>query len=60
VAAISDIIQRLERDPRTQELVERPHAIHTKYTATLEDVKGFASAIWTLAVEHQVPQADDS
>jgi len=60
VGSVFDVIQRWERDPHTHELVERPHAHGISYTAVLADVKRFAPAMWSLAVQQRVPQADDS
>lgn len=60
VGTIFDVEPRLERDKKTQDLVERPHAINQAYTAVLGSVKQFAPAFWVLAVHHDVPQAADS
>jgi hypothetical protein len=60
VGTISDIEQRLERDKRTGDLVERPHACQTSYVAVLGSVEQFAPALWALAVRQGVPQAADS
>jgi hypothetical protein len=60
VGTISDIEQRLERDKRTGDLVERPHAGQTGYEAVLGSAKQFGPALWALAVRRGVPQAADS
>ncbi len=60
IGSVFDVSQHWERDPQTQELVERPHAHHISYTAVLGDVKRFAPALWCLAVQRDVPQAHDS
>lgn len=60
VGMVFDVEQRLERDDRTRELVERAHGVNMAYTAVLGTVDGFAPALWALAVTHQVPQATDS
>jgi hypothetical protein len=60
VGTISDIEQRLDRDKRTGDLVERPHASQTRYVAVLGSVDQFAPALWALAVRGGVPQAADS
>jgi hypothetical protein len=60
VGAISDIEQRLARDPTTRELVEQPHAVNMAYSAVLGSAEQFAPALWELAVRSAVPQAADS
>ncbi len=60
VGAVFDVDLRLERDPRTQELVEQAHGVHMDYTAVLGDVNEFAPAMWSLAVKQRVPLAADS
>ena len=60
IGSVFDVAPHWERDPHTQELVERPHAHHISYTAVLADVKRFAPALWSLAVQRDVPQAQDS
>jgi hypothetical protein len=57
VGAVYDVIQRFERDPRTQEWTDLPHALKTSYTAVLGDSPTFAPALWHLAVLHDVPSA---
>jgi hypothetical protein len=60
MGTVFDVAIRLERDPRTNELVQRPHAQQITYTAVLGSVEQFAPAMWTLAVEQDVPSAADS
>lgn len=57
VGAVYDVVQRLERDPQTQEWTHLPHALKTSYTAILGDSTTFAPAVWPLAVLHDVPDA---
>ena len=49
VGTVFDIDLRLERDPETGDLVERPHSSHIAYTAVLGAVDEFAPALWALA-----------
>jgi hypothetical protein len=60
VGTVFDVEQRLERDERTGELVERAHGVNMAYTAVLGAVDQFAPALWAVAVAHQVPTARDS
>jgi hypothetical protein len=60
MGTVFDVDIRLERDSRTNELVDRPHAHHISYTAVLGSVGEFAPAMWTLALEHDVPTAIES
>jgi hypothetical protein len=60
VGVIFDVEQRLEREERTHELVERAHGVNMAYTAVLGAVERFAPALWAVAVAHHVPQAADS
>lgn len=60
VGTVFDVELRLERDPRTHELVERPHAAHLDYTAVLGSADTFAPLLWALAWRHGVPTAADS
>lgn len=60
VGTVFDVEQRLERDPLTRDLVERPHGIHMTYTAVLGSADQFAPALWALAVQHEVPTARES
>lgn len=60
VGAIFDIEQRLERDPQTQLLTEHAHAAQTHYTAAFGGKAAFATALWALAVEQDIPTAQDS
>lgn len=60
VGTVFDVEQRLERDPRTGELVERAHGVNMAYVAVLGSVERFAPALWALAVHHDVPTARES
>lgn len=60
VGTVFDVEQRLARDERTRELVERAHGVHMAYTAVLGSVDRFAPALWALAVQREVPTARDS
>lgn len=60
VGTVYDVEVRLEREPDTAELVEMPHAIHIAYTAVLGDVAAFAPALWSIAVQHGLPTAQES
>lgn len=60
VGTVFDIDLRLERDPQTRDLVERPHGINMAYTAVLGTADEFAPALWALAWRHSVPTAADS
>ena len=60
VGTFFDIDLRLERDPETGDLVERPHGSHIAYTAVLGAVDEFAPALWALAWRHGIPTAADS
>jgi hypothetical protein len=60
VGTVFDVALHLERDTRTGELAERPHAQSVTYTAVLGSVDQFAPALWALAVQQGVPQAADS
>jgi hypothetical protein len=60
VGTVYDVELRLERDPQTHELVERPHATHMAYTAVLGTADEFAPLLWALAWHQGVPTAADS
>jgi hypothetical protein len=60
VGTVFDVEQRLERDQRTGDLVERAHGVHMAYTAVLGSVERFAPALWALAVHQSVPTARES
>jgi hypothetical protein len=60
VGTVFDVEQRLERDERTGELVDRAHGVHMAYTAVLGSVDRFGPALWALAVQYEVPTARDS
>jgi hypothetical protein len=57
---VFDIEMHLERDSRTHELAEMPHARDMDYVAVLGSVDEFAPALWRLAFIHDIPQADES
>jgi hypothetical protein len=60
VGTIFEVEQRWERDPKTRELQQVPHAKGMLYTAVLGSVSDFAPAFWKLAVEQRIPQMDDT
>jgi len=60
VGTVFDIDLRLERDPQTHDLVQRPHGINMAYTAVLGSVYEFGPLLWALAWHHGVPTAADS
>jgi hypothetical protein len=60
VGTVFDIELRLERDPQTHDLVERPHGIDMAYTAVLGSVDTFKPWMWALAWHCGVPTAADS
>jgi hypothetical protein len=60
VGTVFEVEQRLQRDPRTADLVEQAHAVHATYTAVLGSVEDFSPALWSLAVEAGLPSAADS
>ncbi len=57
VGAVFDIETRLERNPQTRELDEMAHGVNLHYTAVLGHKPAFTSALWALAVEHDLPTA---
>jgi hypothetical protein len=57
MGTVFDVDIRLERDPGTAELVEKPHGSNMTYAAVLGKPEAFAPALWKIAVDHQVPQA---
>ena len=57
VGAVFDVATRLERNPKTRELDEMAHGVNTHYTAVLGSKDAFTPALWTLAVQHEVPTA---
>jgi hypothetical protein len=60
VGTVFDIDLRLERDPQTHDLVERPHGLNMAYPAVLGTADEFAPALWALAWRHNIPTAADS
>lgn len=57
LGTVFDVELRLERDPETRELVEKPHGVNMTYAAALGTPAELAPAFWKIAVDHQVPQA---
>jgi hypothetical protein len=60
VGTVFDIELRLERDPQTHDLVERPHGTHMVYVAVLGNIDAFRPRMWALAWHCGVPTAADS
>jgi len=60
VGAVFDVEQRLERDPRSGEMVEHAHGVRIGYRAVLGGVEAFRPALWELAVRRNVLTAADS
>ena len=60
VGTVFDIELRLERDPQTHDLVQRPHGTHIAYTSVLGTAHEFGPLLWALAWHHGVPTAADS
>ncbi|MEP7284416.1 MAG: hypothetical protein ABI947_01450 [Chloroflexota bacterium] len=60
VGAVYDVALRLEKDERSGEYVDMAHAQDTAHTAVLEDGTTFQPALWSLAVQHEVPTARQS
>jgi hypothetical protein len=60
VGTVFDVEVRLERDPRTRDLLPVPHGVHQGYAAVLGPVADFSPRLWALAVQHEVPHADES
>jgi len=60
VGTVFDVELRLERDSRTHDLAQRPHAVDKAYTAVLGSVDEFAPQLWALAWHCAVPTASDS
>lgn len=59
VGAVFDVAVRLERNPQTQQLDEMVHGVNIHYTATLGAKADFTSALWALAVEHDLPTTNE-
>ena len=57
VGAVYDVVLHLERDERTGEYTDFPHAQNLAYTAVLGDVEQFCPALWALAVAQDIPTA---
>ncbi len=60
VGTIYDVVLRLERDDRTGEYADFPHAQGLAYTAVLGDVGQVGPALWALAVAQDVPSTRQS
>jgi hypothetical protein len=60
IGTVFEVEQRLQRDPRTADLVEQAYAVHATYTAVLGCVEDFSPALWSLAVAAGLPSAADS
>lgn len=54
---VYDIGRHEAYDLQTQETIDVPCAQNSRYTAILGDVQQFSSALWQVAVEHDVPRA---
>jgi hypothetical protein len=57
VGTVADIAIRLQRNPKTHELDEMAQGVNVHYTAVLGSKDAFTPALWTLAVEQEVPTA---
>lgn len=60
VGMVFDIEMRLEFDQRAKEWAEIAHGVNMDYTAVLGKPDEFASALWAVAVNHNVPEAAES
>ena len=59
VGAVFDVEKRLERNPQTQQLDEMAHGVNVHYTAVLGSKDVFKPALWALAVQHDLPTAQN-
>jgi len=59
VGAVFDVEMRLEHNAQTKELDEMAHGVNLHYTAVLGSKDDFTPALWTLAVDNDVPTARD-
>jgi len=59
VGAAFDSETRRERDPRTQEWTSLAQGVKVHYTAVLGSKEAFTPALWTLAVDHDLPSAKE-
>jgi hypothetical protein len=59
VGAAFDIQMRRERDPRTQAWTNLAQGVNVHYTAVLGSKEAFTPALWTLAVDHDLPTAKE-
>jgi hypothetical protein len=60
VGAAFDIVMQPQRDPVTGEWAEHACADQLSYTAVLGGVGEFAKALWKLALDADIPSADQS
>jgi len=60
VGTTFDIVMRPERDPLTGEWADHACADQMSYTAVLGGVEDFSRALWKLAVDADIPSADQS
>lgn len=59
VGAVFDVETRLERNPQTQDWDEMAHGVNIHYTAVLGCKEVFTPALWAIAVDHDVPTAQE-
>ena len=59
VGAVFDVEKRLERNPQTQKLDEMAHGVNVHYTAVLGSKDVFKPDLWALAVQHDLPTAQN-
>jgi hypothetical protein len=59
VGAVFDVETRLERHPQTHQLDELAHGENIHYTAVLGTKEAFTPALWALAVDHDLPTAQE-
>jgi hypothetical protein len=60
VGCVFDIEQRPEKEPETEKVVERAHAVNLTYTAVLGGPDRFGKAIWAEAERRQFPYVIDN
>lgn len=60
VGTAFDIVMKPERDPVTEEWASYAGADQMTYTAVLGGVDAFSSALWKLALDADIPSADQS
>jgi hypothetical protein len=54
---VYDVTARPGKDPQTGEAVDLPCIESRRYTAVLGDVGRFATVLWAIAVDHELPRA---